>query len=144
MTTSSNENLTITRHFDSPRELVYDAWVNPDLIKKWLFVSPSSELLNVELDPKPGGKFAIKEHNPNTGEELDYSGQYLEVKPSELLSFSLTVSKVPAVESTVSVQFDEHEQGCTLNFMQTGDNSPLTEAMWIQMFRTLKMTIDIQ
>ncbi len=80
-----NEGITIERVFDAPREKVWQAWTQPELIKKWWgpegFTAPS-----IKLDLRVGGKYTFAMHGP-AGSEWDRdmysSGIYKEIIPNE-------------------------------------------------------------
>jgi uncharacterized protein YndB with AHSA1/START domain len=79
--------LLISKVFDAPRELVYKAWTDTELIKQWWgpegFTSPS-----IKIDLKVGGKYVFAMHGP-TGSEWDkdmYSaGVFKEIIPNQKL-----------------------------------------------------------
>jgi uncharacterized protein YndB with AHSA1/START domain len=86
--TSSNtgiQEVTITRTFDAPRELVFKAWTDPELIKQWfgpaMFTIPLAE-----LDVRPGGKFLIHMQGPD-GTIYPDIGTYHVIEPPERLVF---------------------------------------------------------
>ena len=81
----ATKTVHIVRTFDAPRERVWEAWTNPDDIKKWWgpegFSAPS-----VENDLRTGGKFVYAMQGPPNTEfaGVNYSGgEYLEVVPME-------------------------------------------------------------
>ena len=144
MKTASSEKLQITKHFESPTHLVFDAWVNPDHLKKWMFVGPTSEIIETRLDLKVGGKFSIVELEHSTNEKIDHFGEYLEIIHGKLLSFTLTVPKHFDGTTQVTVEFEDKGGGCTLIFTQTGVAPKVTEESWKQMFQSLQLSLDIQ
>jgi uncharacterized protein YndB with AHSA1/START domain len=74
-----NQNLSITRIFDAPRENVWKAWTDPDLMKRWWgpegFMSPYCE-----IDFRVGGKFLSSMRSPE-GKEYWSTGVYREILP---------------------------------------------------------------
>jgi uncharacterized protein YndB with AHSA1/START domain len=82
---AKTKTLHITRTFDAPREKVWEAWTQPEHLKKWWgpkdFTAP-----HIQNDLRTGGKFLYAMHGP-AGSEFDkdmYSGgEYLEVIPME-------------------------------------------------------------
>ena len=65
----SDQKIIITRIFDAPRDLVWKAWTDPDLIKEWWgpkdFTAPS-----IQIDFRKGGKYLYCMHGPK-GTEFD-------------------------------------------------------------------------
>jgi uncharacterized protein YndB with AHSA1/START domain len=81
----NKDELTVTKTFDTPIELVWQAWTAPRLIAKWF--APGVVMDVRELDVRVGGMFRFADPNdPNSGE---YTGKYLTVVPQKELSFSV-------------------------------------------------------
>jgi uncharacterized protein YndB with AHSA1/START domain len=82
-TTSSARELVIIRVIDAPRECVYKAWTNPELLKQWFAPRPYTTPV-AELDVRPGGANLIVMRDPD-GNDLPNRGVYLEVIENERL-----------------------------------------------------------
>lgn len=85
--TSANiGELTITRTYNAPRELVFECMITPEhLTHFWGPVGVSTPLETIKIDPKPGGVFETVMVNDSDGAEYPNSGVYVEVdKPSKL------------------------------------------------------------
>lgn len=77
-------DLVLERVVDVPRHLVWRAWTEPELMKKWFTPRPW-ETVEVEIDLRPGGKFRTVFRSPE-GEVIDNDpGCILEVLPNEKL-----------------------------------------------------------
>lgn len=79
-------DLSITRLIDAPRALLWRAWTEPELVKRWFTPRPWTTPV-VELDVRAGGRSRIVMRGPN-GEEHDNLGVYLEVDPGRRLVFT--------------------------------------------------------
>jgi uncharacterized protein YndB with AHSA1/START domain len=79
----SERELVTTRTFNAPARLVFEAWRNPELFKRWWV--PKSfglVLLSCELDVRTGGTYRLVFKNPGGGPEpMAFFGRYLEVTP---------------------------------------------------------------
>jgi len=79
------QQLTITRILDAPRELVFQAWTDPKLVAQWWgprgFTAPVCE-----LDARPGGSILIHMRGPD-GKVYPMTGVYREILPPERLVF---------------------------------------------------------
>ncbi|MGH7204487.1 MAG: SRPBCC domain-containing protein, partial [Candidatus Levyibacteriota bacterium] len=127
---TDQKGIEIVRVFNAPREMVWKAWTEPEMIKKWWgpegFSAPS-----IKVDLRVGGKYIFAMHGP-TGSEWDkdmYSaGVYKEIVPHEKLVATDYFSDeegnkmIPAKqgmdvdfpeEMTVTVLFEEVEDGKT-------------------------------
>jgi uncharacterized protein YndB with AHSA1/START domain len=82
VTTPSDREVLITRSFDAPRRLVWDAWTKPELLKKWLHGWDDWRLDVCEMDLRPGGAIRWVWRGPN-GEEMGLRGVYREIVPPE-------------------------------------------------------------
>jgi uncharacterized protein YndB with AHSA1/START domain len=74
---TSDRELVVTRTFDAPAQLVFEAWTKPDLFKQWWVPkSTGMTLRSCEMDVRSGGKYRL-----NFGEGMDFFGRYIEVTP---------------------------------------------------------------
>jgi len=55
VTTPSEREITMTRMFDAPRHLVFEAWTKPELVKRWLYGPDDWHLAVCEMDLRVGG-----------------------------------------------------------------------------------------
>jgi uncharacterized protein YndB with AHSA1/START domain len=84
VTTPSEREIAMTRVFDAPRNLVFDAWTKPELVKRWLGVRNGWSLAVCEIDLKVGGAYRFVWHGPD-GAEMGMGGVYREIAPPERL-----------------------------------------------------------
>src|SRR3989442_1038464 len=79
----SDRELVMTRVFDAPRQLVFDAWTRPELFVRWF--GPRGWSVPVcEIDLRPGGSYRYVLRGPG-GAEIGLRGAYREVVPPERL-----------------------------------------------------------
>lgn len=74
---SSDREVVVTRWFDAPARIVFEAWSNPDLFKRWW--APKSMGMTIhscEMDVRTGGRYRL-----GFGEGMDFFGTYLDVTP---------------------------------------------------------------
>jgi uncharacterized protein YndB with AHSA1/START domain len=83
---TSNREIVITRVFDAPRELVWDAWTDPAQVVKWW--GPRGFTTTVhEMDVKPGGVWRLTMRGPD-GAEYPNKSIFIEVTKPERIVFS--------------------------------------------------------
>jgi uncharacterized protein YndB with AHSA1/START domain len=82
VTTSGDREIVITRVFNAPRHLVWNAVTKPELLKRWLIGPPGWEIDQFEDDVRAGGKFRWSWRGPE-GAAMAMSGVYKEVVPPE-------------------------------------------------------------
>jgi len=80
---SADRELVLTRLINAPREKVYRAWTDPELMKQWFAPKPYTTPV-VEVDVRPGGSAYIVMRGPD-GKDMPNRGVYLEVVPNEKL-----------------------------------------------------------
>ena len=81
-TTPTDRELVITRVFDAPRTLVFDAWTDPKHVSKWLLGPEGWTMPVCEIDLRPGGKWRFVWRKAD-GAEMEMTGLYKEVKKPE-------------------------------------------------------------
>jgi uncharacterized protein YndB with AHSA1/START domain len=84
ITTPSERELVMSRVFDAPRTLVFDAWTKPELLKRWLGVRGDWSFAACEVDLKVGGRYRFVWRGPS-GAEMGMGGVYREIVRPELL-----------------------------------------------------------
>jgi uncharacterized protein YndB with AHSA1/START domain len=83
-TTSSDREIEVTRVFDAPRELVFDAWTKPEHLRNWMLGPGGWTMTVCEIDLRPGGaqRFVWRGRD---GAEMEIRGEYREIDPPERL-----------------------------------------------------------
>jgi uncharacterized protein YndB with AHSA1/START domain len=89
--TLAERELVISRIIDAPREKVFKAWTDPELLKQWFAPKPWTTPV-AELDVRPGGASLIVMRGPD-GNEFPNRGVYLEVVKNERLVFTNAYTK---------------------------------------------------
>jgi uncharacterized protein YndB with AHSA1/START domain len=85
-TPAAEHELVLTRLIDAPREKLFRAWTEPELIKQWFTPRPWTTPV-VEIDVRPGGSSSMIFRGPE-GQEFPNRGVYLEVVKNERLVFT--------------------------------------------------------
>jgi uncharacterized protein YndB with AHSA1/START domain len=86
VTTPSDDEIVMTRVFDAPRELVFEAMTTPALLKRWLGVHGGWVFAVCEIDLKVGGAYRYLWRGPD-GHEMGMRGVYREVvRPERVVS----------------------------------------------------------
>jgi uncharacterized protein YndB with AHSA1/START domain len=80
---NGDREIVVTRVFDAPRRLVFDAYTKPELIKQWLIGPDGWSMPICETDLRPGGKYRYVWRNDTDGSEMGMGGVYREVAPPE-------------------------------------------------------------
>jgi uncharacterized protein YndB with AHSA1/START domain len=117
--TDADRTLTMTRVFDAPRERVFDAWLDPAQISKW--IGPRTIRAEAkELTPKAGGRYRIHMRREDGGDGPVVSGTYREIKRPERLVFTWMW------EAGHPMGDPGHETLITLTFRAVGTKTEMT------------------
>ena len=83
VTASGDRDIVMTRVFDAPRDLVFEAHTKPELVKRWLTGPDPWEMVVCEIDLRAGGKYRYVWRHPQNGNEMGMGGVYREVVAPE-------------------------------------------------------------
>ena len=115
VTTPTDTQIVMKRVFDAPRNLVWNALSQPELIKRWLFGPPGWEMTECEDDLRVGGAFRWAWRGPD-GTEMLMRGTYREVTPPQRIvrteSFEFGCA-AQAGEQLACVELSEASKGKT-------------------------------
>jgi uncharacterized protein YndB with AHSA1/START domain len=107
ITTPSEREIVMSRVFDAPRSLVFDAWTRPELLNRWLGVREGWSMVVCEVDLRVGGAYRFVWRGPD-GAEMGMGGVYREVVLPERLvateSFDDPWYPGEAIDTTVLVE----------------------------------------
>jgi uncharacterized protein YndB with AHSA1/START domain len=104
--TPSEREIVITRVFDAPRTVVFEAWTTAERLAQWW--DPNRVPLAVcEIDLRPGGAFRFVNHGPD-GANHPFAGIYREIVPPTRLVFTTRIAPSGA-ESVGPLVFSEHD-----------------------------------
>jgi uncharacterized protein YndB with AHSA1/START domain len=102
----SDREIVVTRTFNGPARLVFQAWTQADLFRRWWI--PKSfpiTLLSCEVDARVGGKYRLVMRHPANPEPMAFFGTYLEVVPGARLAW--TNEEAGEAGSVTTVTFEE-------------------------------------
>jgi uncharacterized protein YndB with AHSA1/START domain len=84
VTTPSDREISVTRVFNAPARMVWDAFTKPELVQRWLGVLPGWTWAECEMDVRVGGRYRWVWNGPD-GMEMGMAGVYREIVPRERL-----------------------------------------------------------
>ena len=106
----SELELTINHRIAAPREKVFEAWLSPQMLSKFMRPPSTTGNARVTNDPVKGGRFSIVMVTPE--KEIPHAGTYLAIDPHSHLSFTWE-SPHSLDDSVVTVDLAEPEAGAT-------------------------------
>jgi uncharacterized protein YndB with AHSA1/START domain len=111
VTTPSDREIVLTRVFDAPRRLVFDALSKPELLKRW-FGPHGHSLVVCEVDFRVGGAWRFVLESPD-GRSMGMSGVYREIVPGERTVHTEAFDEYPG-DSVITTVLTEHDGKTTL------------------------------
>lgn len=138
---SDTHSIVIDRDYPVPRERVFAAWVEPELVVDW-FAPPGYTITECELEAEPGGPWHIEYRDPN---DRAYSerGVRQSVDAPSALSFTLTQvdDTFTGPETLITVTLTETDAATSMRFEQSGFRSAklrdVSEEGWRECFEKL-------
>jgi uncharacterized protein YndB with AHSA1/START domain len=138
-------DLRLERTIDASAEEVFDAWTNPEVLRRWWAADLTWVTPVAEVDLRVGGRYRLSMEDPATGTTHTVGGEYHEVKRPERLVYSWCWERSDG-------QLD-HTSTVTVEFLGTGDSTTIVlehtklasaesrdghRAGWIACFETLQ------
>jgi uncharacterized protein YndB with AHSA1/START domain len=102
----------VTRRVAAPPERAFDAWLDPAVAGKFLFATPTGQMIRAETDPKVGGRFNFTDRRPDMG-DVEHVGEYVEIDRPRRLVFTFAVPMASDHYSTVALDFVPAADGGT-------------------------------
>jgi uncharacterized protein YndB with AHSA1/START domain len=114
VTTPTEREIVMTRSFDAPRHLVFEAHARPELLKRWLLGPPGWEMTVCTVDLKVGGAYRYVWRNTE-GTEMGMGGVYREVvSPERIVATESFDDPWYPGEAVSTTTFDEQNGKTTL------------------------------
>ncbi len=118
VTLPSDEEILITREFDAPRHLVYEAWTTPELVSRW-WPGRRGRMTSAEIDLRVGGmwRYVMTAHG---GHEVAFHGEYREIVPHERIVSTEVYEGVPGGDDDPAlnvITFTEVDGRTTLSLL---------------------------
>jgi uncharacterized protein YndB with AHSA1/START domain len=146
MNRETNVKVNVKRQFSAAPESVFDAWLDPEMIGRWMFgpALREEEVLRIALDARVGGSFSFLVRRQ--GMEIDHIGKYREIDRPRRLVFTWGIAGESADESLVIIEIVPRETGCELSLTHEMDAkwaeyADRTEAGWTKMLGILDTTL---
>lgn len=108
VSTPSAQDIRLTRVFDAPRALVFEALTRPEHIKRWWGCLGDEYSVPVcEVDLRPGGKWRFVNRHP--GGDAEFYGEYQEITPPDRLVYTEFFAPFPDSGSLVVAELSEED-----------------------------------
>jgi uncharacterized protein YndB with AHSA1/START domain len=120
----SDREMVVTRTFDAPAHIVFEAWSNPELFKLWWVPkSVGMSVVSCDMDVRTGGTYRLVFSHPDFAQPMAFFGTYKEVTPPKRLVWTNEESDQGAL---TTVTFEENAGKTLVTFHEL---YPTTEAL---------------
>jgi len=104
--------IALKKRFAASAERAYDAWLDPDMARRFLYTTATGEVVRCEIDARVGGTFTIVDRR--SGEEILHEGSFITLERPKRLVFTLRVPKYSANEDRIEVTIERTGEACEL------------------------------
>jgi uncharacterized protein YndB with AHSA1/START domain len=115
VTLPSDEQILITREFNTPKHLLYRAWTTPELVERW-WSADRGQMTTCEIDLRVGGAWRYV-MVANGGFEVAFHGEYREIVPNELIVATDVYEAIPGAQALTTATFAEVDGHTTLTLL---------------------------
>ncbi len=109
VTLPEDTDVLMTRVFDAPPRMVWDAYTKPELVRQWLLGPDGWDMPVCEIDLRVGGRYAYRWSHPEQG-AFGSGGEFLEVTPTSRIVSTERMEGFDG-QSHVVITFEEHTSG---------------------------------
>jgi uncharacterized protein YndB with AHSA1/START domain len=138
------QTVKVTRRFSTSAERVFDAWLDPKTVARWLFSTPTGTVVRVEIDAKVGGRYVIVDRR-DVG-DVEHIGEYLEIDRPTRLVFTFMVPMYSTDSTLVSIEIAPlSASSCELTLTHEGvydEYASRTQDGWTKILDGLQSSID--
>ena len=142
MNTEPHVNVRVTRRFSASPERIFDAWLDPEMIGRWMFGSAvrDEEIVRITIEARVGGSFSFVVRRQ--GQEIDHVGKYREMDRPRRLAFTWGIVGESEDESLVIIDIVPLETGSELTLTHEMDSkwadyTDSAKASWSKMLDAL-------
>jgi uncharacterized protein YndB with AHSA1/START domain len=135
----------VTRRFTASPERVFDAFLDREKAGRFMFATDAGQMVKVEIEPRVGGRFVFVDRRE--GEDVEHTGQYLEIDRPRRLVFTLQVPKYSAQVTRVVIEITASSAGSELTLTHemaadAADKKQRTEQGWAGILGGLAKTLE--
>ena len=114
--------MRIERSFAATAAQVFDAWTNPEVMRRWFRPAPGWSTPEAEVDLRVGGKVRVVMRGPD-GREVEAGGEYTLIDRPHRLSMTWTFDDDPGGEQLIELTFSESGGSTTVLMVNSGISS---------------------
>ena len=133
----------VTRRFEAPPERVFDAWLDPAKARRFLFATPTGEMVVWEIDARVGGRFNLTDRRPEHG-DIAHVGAFEVIERPRLLVLTFAVPQYDPGVTRVRVEIEPDGTGSRLTLIHTDvlpDWTEQTSQGWTMILEALERAL---
>jgi len=127
VTTPSDTEIRMTRVFDAPRDLVFEAHTSAEHMSNW-WGPRKYEVISADYDFRPGGKWRIAHRGPG-GDEHGFRGEFREIVPPECIVWTFEYEGAPGQIAIETMTLEEHDGKTTLTVVSDAGTKEARDAV---------------
>jgi uncharacterized protein YndB with AHSA1/START domain len=112
MSEGKNVVVRVSRRFTQSAERVFDAWLDVEKARLFMFATETGEMVKCEIDPRVGGKYVMTDRRPDG--EVEHGGEFLEIVRPHRLVFTFGIPAESPDFDIVTIEIAPLESGCEL------------------------------
>jgi uncharacterized protein YndB with AHSA1/START domain len=112
MSEDRNIVVRVSRRFAQSAERVFDAWLDVEKAKYFMFATETGEMVRCEIDARVGGKYVMTDRR--TDGDVEHAGEYLEIVRPRRLVFTFGIPAESPDFDIVTIEIEPTESGCEL------------------------------
>lgn len=123
--------LNVSHRYAASAERVFDAFLDPEKAGKFMFATPTGQMIHVSIDPVVGGEFVFTDRREDG--DIEHRGTYLVLDRPSKIVFAYSVPKYSTDMTEVTIEIKSTSEGCELTLTH------IVEPEWADyMDRTVK------
>lgn len=120
----------VQRAYACSADTVYDAWLDPQVARRFWFATPQGEIVRCEIEPGVNGRFTIVDRRPLEAAadqfiEVEHGGRFLQLDRPRRIAFSFGLPQFQSHETAVIIDIEPQGDGCELTLRH--DLGPMDE-----------------
>ena len=144
MTAETTSRVVVTHRYAASPERVFDAFLDVETARHFLFATATGEMITAEIEPRVGGRFTFTERREDMG-DVRHVGEYLEIDRPRRLVFTFGVPQFDPRMTMVTIEIRPEGDGCELTLAHDGvppDYAKRTHEGWSRILAGLLPAYD--
>jgi uncharacterized protein YndB with AHSA1/START domain len=137
-------DFNVTHTFAQAPERVFDAWLDPATARRFLFATPTGEMIRADIDARVGGRFTFIDRRPDMG-DVEHVGEYRVIDRPRRLVFTFAVPAFNPGYTTIEIDITpQADGGCQVSLTQRDTPDEWVEQSqkgWKMILETLEKTL---